>query len=886
MSDTHVVCSQELSPCLPAPDIHATPIPAPCIVTLSDPLEATLPRSIPLNLLPSADKAALTLPTRSSMLTDTIRLPARPGPTLHRTLLSDVHPVSSQDVWPTRPPTAVCPPNPSPAPEIVTLADPVPPRFACPTTLMPARSTDCATVVLPAFFPALTTSRPLPLVTSPIKLTAHVSDSHLVTSTAVPDRRAAAVYMATPRPTPKTVTSCDPVPAALDGVTPLNTGPPSEKPSLALPNAAPPETETRRLHAAPSPAWHRTDVSDSHLLRSHDVPCISTCQLASACPIAAPNTVTLADPVDATFATFNTLTVPPVAEYPAVALPSRAPALNVVRALLPSPCTPRPRTDESDPHVVSSQALLPCAIPPDTHEPPIPDPYTVTLADPELPALTRLTTLSDGQSPDTACEALRPTTPTLSDCRKLPIKPWPPTSDTTVVSDTQLVPSHPVPPCLPRPEYAASPTPAPPTVTLDDPVTPRLTATTVLSIAAPVENTSVPLPPRAPAVTDTRPLRHAPPAPKPRIALSDTHTVPSAALCPILLPTVISQAPYPAPYSVSDSDPVLALFTRPESLTDPACIESAHDTLPTSNPAVICTRRLPPAPAPATPRTELSDSHVVASHPVLPSRTPAVLDHSPRLAPTIVTLLDPVTAAFPRFIALIPPDCTEYTTLALHARLPTLTTVCRLPTPTAPAPKLRTDVSDSHVVRSDALDPCLSISVYDAAPSPDPCTVALDDPVAAPFLRPAALSSQPPTENPLLPLHTRSPTVAAVLRLPAPPCPALHRVDVSDSHNVPSHADAPTRSHPLYPAAPTLAPRKVKSADPVPAMFVRPNELADPTANDKPPVKLPPSAPAVTTTRSLPFCPPPSLHATLLSDAHTVPSHPVPAARTAPECAP
>jgi hypothetical protein len=129
-------------------------------------------------------------------------------------------------------------------------------------------------------------------------------------------------------------------------------------------------------------------------------------------------------------------------------LPCRAPTLIIARTLLPTPWPAPHRTEVSDAHVVPSHALPPCFIPPDSQEPPIPDPYTVTLADPELPRFTRLATLSDGRSPDTASDTLRPTIPTLSVCRKLPIKPCPDVSDKTKVSDTQLVPSHPVPPNL------------------------------------------------------------------------------------------------------------------------------------------------------------------------------------------------------------------------------------------------------------------------------------------------------------------------------------------------------------------------------------------------------------------------------------------------------
>jgi hypothetical protein len=886
VSDAQLVCSQELPPCLPAPDIHTTPIPAPCIVTLSAPLEAPLLRHAPLNDLPSPEKASLTLPTRKFTLTVAIRLPALPCPTLHRTLVSDIHTVSSHDVCPTRPPIPVVPASPSPAPDIVTLADPVPPRFDCPTTLILPRSTDCDNVVLPTLCPTLIATRPLPLVTSPTKLTTQVSDTHLVTSAAVPDPRIAAVYIARPIPIPNTVTSCDPVPAALDGTSPLRAGRSCDKPSLTLPNSNPAETETRRLDTPPSPPWHRTDVSDSHALRSQDVPCVRACPHTSACPSDAPNTVTLADPVEARFLTFTTLAAPPLKEYPAVVLPCRAPPLTTSRALLPIPYPAPHRTDVSDAHVVPSHPLPPCFIPPDSSEPPIPDPYNVTLADPELPIFARLAKLTDGRSPDTARDTLRPTIPTLSVRRRLPIKPCPETTDTTDVSDTQLVPSHPVPPVLPCPQCAASPIPAPLTVTLDEPVAALFTATTVLSPETPAENPLEPLPTRIPTLSDTLPLRRTPPVAKPRTALSDAHALLSDPLPPGLDAPVIPDPLYPAPYTVTDSDPVLALFARPKLLADPATNEWPSDALPARPPVLRCTRRLPPTPAPTSPRTELSDSHVVPSHAVLPTRPPKVLDHAPKLAPAIVTLLDPVPAALARTAVLTQLDSTEYTPLALPARLPTLATIRRLPSPTPPDPRLRTDVSDSQVDRSEAVDPCLTDPLYDEPASPLPCTDRLADPVAAPFARRTALNAQRPAENPSLALDTRPPTLIVVLTLPDTPCPALHRVDVSDAHTVPSHPDGPTRIHPLYPAAPTLAPCIVTRADPVAPPFVCLNELTETAATEKPRVKLPPRPPTVTSPRQLPICPPPPRHTTELSDTHTVPSHAVPPPRPAPDCAP
>ena len=137
-------------------------------------------------------------------------------------------------------------------------------------------------------------------------------------------------------------------------------------------------------------------------------------------------------------------------------------------------------------------------------------------------------------------------------------------------------------------------------------------------------------------------------------------------------------------------------------------------------------------------------------------------------------------------------------------------------------------MSDSHVDRSDAVDPCLLHAVYVASPSPDPYAVTLEDPVAAPFHRCSPLTAKPPAEKPPLELDTPSPVVTTVLRLPNTPSPTMQRVDVSDSHIVPSHAETPTRILPLHPYAPIPTPCIVNRADPVVTPLIRLVALPDP----------------------------------------------------------
>jgi len=113
------------------------------------------------------------------------------------------------------------------------------------------------------------------------------------------------------------------------------------------------------------------------------------------------------------------------------------------------------------------------------------------------------------------------------------------------------------------------------------------------------------------------------------------------------------------PCTVTDAEPVPALFSRRITLIDPESTEEACDMLPDRSPAVTVTRRVPPAPCPVRHRIDVSDSHSVASHPVCPDRTMAVNATSPRPDPCTVTETVPMPALFSRRITLIDPKSTE-----------------------------------------------------------------------------------------------------------------------------------------------------------------------------------------------------------------------------------
>ena len=156
----------------------------------------------------------------------------------------------------------------------------------------------------------------------------------------------------------------------------------------------------------------------------------------------------------------------------------------------------------------------------------------------------------------------------------------------------------------------------------------------------------LPVPARSPAVTVKR---RVPPPPRPVRHLtdvSDSHSVPSHPVCPDRVIAVKAISPSPAPCTVTDADPVPAEFVRPFTLIDPTSADHAWLMLVACSPTVIATRRVPKAPWPVRHLSDVSDSHSVPSHPVIPSRPIAVKAISPSPAPCTVTDVEPVPALF------------------------------------------------------------------------------------------------------------------------------------------------------------------------------------------------------------------------------------------------
>lgn len=106
-----------------------------------------------------------------------------------------------------------------------------------------------------------------------------------------------------------------------------------------------------------------------------------------------------------------------------------------------------------------------------------------------------------------------------------------------------------------------------------------------------------------------------------------------------------------------------------------------------------------------------------------------------------------------------------------------------------------TEESDSQVDRSQADIDVFEAAVYVARPIPCPRIVMLADPVAARFVARPTLKETAWVDSAEDNEPIRTPTVRAIFWLDLAPCPAWHRIDVSDSHV--------DRSLAVCPAAPT-----------------------------------------------------------------------------------
>ena len=237
-------------------------------------------------------------------------------------------------------------------------------------------------------------------------------------------------------------------------------------------------------------------------------------------------------------------------------------------------------------------------------------------------------------------------------------------------------------------------------------------------------------------------------------------------------------------------------------------------------------------------------------------------------------LTAPVTPPLPLRTRLCDDKSAEKPRLAVPLNRPVVTVARREAQNPCPDWQ-RTDVSDSQALRSPAVWPTAEEPVYPASPKLAPCTVTLADPVAPRFARLVALVREDSDENASEALPARPPMLATNSRLPTTPCPPAHRIDVSDSQLVLSHAVWPGRTPPLYPPCPRPPPCTVTLDDPVPAAFTRLCTLIESRSADIGCVTVPTCTSTVTVLRRVPITLLATRDSTLESEIHSVDSQPV-----------
>jgi hypothetical protein len=241
---------------------------APCKVTLADPVPARFARRATLAVLDPKENPRDLLLTCKPMVTDSCLLRSTPYPAWHRIDVSETHPVLSHAVRPNLAPPlkAVGPTLP---PYMVTLRDPEATMFPRPTLLTNPVPYDKPAVMLDARRPVDIAPRRLEYTPPPIFTDTDVSDRQELRSHALCPILKPPQKPASPRPAPCTVTLNDPDAAPFEPFQTLTLPDPNDAPRVMLPAIIPTVIAIFRQSATLPPAWHRVDVSDSHVVASH-----------------------------------------------------------------------------------------------------------------------------------------------------------------------------------------------------------------------------------------------------------------------------------------------------------------------------------------------------------------------------------------------------------------------------------------------------------------------------------------------------------------------------------------------------------------------------------------------------------------------------------------
>ena len=270
--------------------------------------------------------------------------------------------------------------------------------------------------------------------------------------------------------------------------------------------------------------------------------------------------------------------------------------------------------------------------------------------------------------------------------------------------------------------------------------------------------------------------------------------------------------------------------------------------------------------------SDVSDDQPVPSQPVEPIRPATeILDTVPMLTPCTVTLTDPDDGALDRICTLMPASSAEITCVSLPAARPAVTPTLLLLSHVAPARHVR-HVSDTQCDPSQPVPPTRPAPVTPLSFIKTPVMVTLLDPVVAWFipitpLRPST-STDPPPE--MLPTKLDDEMVTRMLSAVA--CPREHAKDVSDAHNVHSHALSPTPPLELQSILPVPDPYTLTLMDPVTAPLIPCKPLTSAMSPDTADVWLPTIDPVVTESRPVEDARTPDRQRADESDIQVVPS--------------
>ena len=424
----------------------------------------------------------------------------------------------------------------------------------------------------------------------------------------------------------------------------------------------------------------------------------------------------------------------------------------------------------------------------------MPTPCTVTISEPVAARLALRPTLTCTWS--IVCDDVKLATPPLqlvSIAAALRADQARPTSDRIEVSDTQVDPHTSVYPVLTEALCTARPILDPCTVTLAEPVAPTLRLDNTLSVLGSAETAALTLASLTPAVTCAF-LLPIPPRPVPQTtAVSDSQLVASHAVSWPTRPLTVALAmPRLAPWILTRTDSLPApLRLWPAWLTLPISVDMLSDTDPACSPTVSATRMLiPSALWAALPRTEVPDSHTVASHPVSPTDAHPVPLASPVSTPCTTTHAEPVPGVLVRTSELrsgTDTDRRPVTELTLRAVVSSTR-----PLPTVPLWYARQtiDESEAQVVDRHVSSPVRDDDEPETEPSPmlAPCRVTLTEPVAGMLPWSAPLTTPVSSGSNATMLPDRAPAGIDTRPFLLDPCDAEQSVEVCDAQVVASQA--------------------------------------------------------------------------------------------------